>query len=54
MGELQLLNEIDNLKGRLVGLRHLMGEKVARAFDLEYTYESNRKKVTHSRYRRLH
>ena len=37
-----LLLEIDTLKERLNKYRHLESEKVARAFDLEYTYESNR------------
>lgn len=38
----ELLKDIDSLKERLNGLRHLEGNKVAKAFELEYTYESNR------------
>lgn len=39
---LDLLLEIDTLKESLNKCRHLESEKVAKAFDLEYTYESNR------------
>ena len=35
-------SEIDNLKVKLDELRPLAGEKVLKAFDIEYTYESNR------------
>jgi len=34
--------ELDELKQKLNNLRHLQGEKVAQAFDIEYTYESNK------------
>lgn len=34
--------ELDKLKDKLNNLRHTQGEKVARAFDIEYTYESNK------------
>ena len=37
-----ILTEIDTLKDRLQQYRHLQGEKVSKAFELEYTYESNR------------
>ncbi len=37
-----ILTEIDTLKDRLQQNRHLQGEKVGKAFELEYTYESNR------------
>ncbi|AYD48897.1 Fic family protein [Arachidicoccus soli] len=37
-----LLSEIDSLKAELQQYRHLESEKVAKAFELEYTYESNR------------
>ncbi len=37
-----LLSEIDILKDKLQEYRHLQGEKVRIAFELEYTYESNR------------
>lgn len=41
--ELQnLLNEIEELKAKLNKYRHLESDKVAKAFELEYTYESNR------------
>ena len=36
------LSEIDTLKTSLNKYRHLESEKIAKAFDLEYTYESNR------------
>ncbi|MBC7488397.1 MAG: Fic family protein [Cytophagaceae bacterium] len=36
------LNEIDELKAKLNQYRHLESDKVAKAFELEYTYESNR------------
>jgi len=35
-------SEIDTLKTSLNKYRHLESEKIAKAFDLEYTYESNR------------
>ncbi|GLU55888.1 Fic family protein [Dyadobacter frigoris] len=38
----ELLAEIDNLKEQLNRLRYIQGEKVAKAFEMEYTYESNR------------
>lgn len=34
--------QIDQLKETLNKYRHLQGEKVAQAFDIEYTYESNK------------
>lgn len=34
--------ELDQLKNELNALRHPQGDKVARAFDIEYTYESNK------------
>lgn len=34
--------ELDQLKNELNALRHTQGDKVARAFDIEYTYESNK------------
>jgi len=34
--------EIDQLKARLNLLRETQGDKVAKAFDIEYTYESNK------------
>lgn len=34
--------ELDQLKEKLNSLRHLQGDKVAQAFDIEYTYESNK------------
>ncbi len=37
-----ILTEIDTLKSQLQDIRHLQGEKVSKAFELEYTYESNR------------
>ncbi|UPT66422.1 MAG: Fic family protein [Sphingobacteriales bacterium JAD_PAG50586_3] len=37
-----IFSEIDQLKAKLDGLRPLAGEKVLKAFDIEYTYESNR------------
>jgi Fic family protein len=37
-----ILTEIDTLKSQLQRVRHLQGEKVCKAFELEYTYESNR------------
>ena len=37
-----LLSEIDGLKNQLNQYRHLAGDKVTKAFELEYTYESNR------------
>lgn len=37
-----LLTQIDGLKSDLNQYRHLQSEKVTRAFELEYTYESNR------------
>ena len=37
-----ILIEIDTLKSRLQPYRHLQSDKVTRAFELEYTYESNR------------
>ena len=37
-----ILTEIDTLKDRLQQYRHLQGDKVVKAFELEYTYESNR------------
>lgn len=37
-----ILTEIDNLKSRLQQYRHLQSYKVSKAFELEYTYESNR------------
>jgi Fic family protein len=37
-----ILTEIDTLKSQLQRVRHLQGEKVSKAFELEYTYESNR------------
>lgn len=37
-----ILSEIDYLKENLNKYRHLESEKVVKAFDLEYTYESNR------------
>jgi Fic family protein len=41
--ELQtILTEVDDLKLKLNQYRHLESEKVAKAFELEYTYESNR------------
>ena len=41
--ELQnILTEIDSLKNTLQQYRHLQNEKVNIAFELEYTYESNR------------
>ncbi|MBC7488401.1 MAG: Fic family protein [Cytophagaceae bacterium] len=41
--ELQtLLNEIEELKTKLDQYRYLESNKVAKAFELEYTYESNR------------
>lgn len=33
---------LDGLKNKLQQHRHTQGEKVARAFDIEYTYESNK------------
>lgn len=38
----ELLAEIDNLKEQLNSLRYIEGDKVAKAFEMEYTYESNR------------
>lgn len=35
-------NHLDLLKERLNKLHNLQGEKVAKAFDIEYTYESNK------------
>lgn len=37
-----LLKEIDQLKIKLNDLRHLQSYKVAKALDIEYTYESNK------------
>lgn len=37
-----LLASIDQLKTELDAKRHLEGERVVRAFEIEYTYESNR------------
>ncbi len=37
-----LVSEVDNLKSRLHQYRHLQSDKVTKAFELEYTYESNR------------
>ncbi len=37
-----LVSEIDNLKNKLQQYRHLQSDKVTKAFELEYTYESNR------------
>lgn len=37
-----ILTEIDSLKSQLQQYRHLQGDKVTKAFELEYTYESNR------------
>lgn len=37
-----IFSEIDQLKAKLDELRPLAGEKVLKAFDIEYTYESNR------------
>ena len=37
-----LLTEIDTLKNQLQQYKHLQGNKVSKAFELEYTYESNR------------
>ncbi|MFP5042138.1 Fic family protein [Parasediminibacterium sp. JCM 36343] len=37
-----LLTEIDTLKSRLQPYRYLQSDKVTKAFELEYTYESNR------------
>lgn len=34
--------EIDNLKNRLNELRHLQSDKVVKALEIEYTYESNK------------
>ena len=39
---LTLLTEIDKLKEELNQYRHLQSEKVTKALELEYTYESNR------------
>jgi Fic family protein len=36
------LKELDKLKSDLNHLRHLQSDKVARAFEIEYTYESNK------------
>lgn len=35
-------NYLDSLKEKLNGLRNKQSEKVAKAFDIEYTYESNK------------
>ncbi len=35
-------NHLDNLKHHLNQLRNLQSDKVAKAFDIEYTYESNK------------
>ncbi len=37
-----ILTEIDTLKNQLQQYRHLQSDKVTKAFELEYTYESNR------------
>ncbi len=37
-----ILTEIDSLKSQLQRYRHLQSDKVTKAFELEYTYESNR------------
>lgn len=37
-----ILSDIDNLKDELQQYRHLQSDKVIKAFELEYTYESNR------------
>jgi Fic family protein len=36
------LKELDSLKGELNRLRNLQSDKVTRAFEIEYTYESNK------------
>lgn len=36
------LKELDKLKGKLNALRSLQSDKLARAFEIEYTYESNK------------
>ena len=38
----QLLTQIDTLNSQLQQYRHLQSSKVSKAFELEYTYESNR------------
>jgi len=38
----EMLSTIETLKEKLQQYRHLQGEKVVKAFELEYTYESNR------------
>ena len=37
-----MTEELDQLKVELNRLRHLQGDKVTRAFEIEYTYESNK------------
>lgn len=39
---LSLLSDIDQLKARLDAVRHLDNYRIRQAFELEYTYESNR------------
>lgn len=36
------LKQLDDLKNELNHLRNQQSEKVAKAFDIEYTYESNK------------